>query len=148
MDILLMGFCLPLTQEKYARIVVYKFFRTKTQRLFFISVLRTSRLPWSLDPLGSRLDNFRLQQVGNFFLFLFLFLLQRSDSMTGLILITKDVRIECFAKTTAVTTRTRCKQPVVGSNVDTILVDTFIIQTFVSLNCQKQWQRAIKGQTR
>ena len=144
MDILQMGFCLPLTQEKYARIVVFNFFRTKTQRLFFISVLRTSRLPWSLDPLGSRLDNFRLQQVGNFFLFL----LQRSGSMTGLILITKDVRIECFAKTTAVTTRTRCKQPVVGSNVDTILVDTFIIQTVVSLNCQKQWQRAIKGQTR
>ena len=127
MDILQMGFCLPLTLEKYARIVVFNFSRTKTQRLFFISVLRTSRLPWSLDPLGSRLDNFRLQQVGNFFLFL----LQRSGSITGLILITKDVRIECFAKTTAVTTRTRCKQPVVGSNVDTILVDTFIIQTVV-----------------
>ena len=116
-------------------------FRTKTQRLFFISVLRTSRLPWSLDPLGSRLDNFCFQQVGNFFLFLFpflvLFLLQRSGSMTGLILITKDVRIECFAKTTAVTTRTRCKRPVVGSNLDTILVDTFIIQTvvIVLLNC-------------
>ena len=54
--------------------------------------------------------------------------------MTGLILITKDVRIECFAKTIAETTRTRCKQPVVGSNIDTILVDTFIIQTVVLLN--------------